>query len=143
MLRRNEVLAKMAELGYISTARAARAEAGGLQLDRSSGYFEHRQPYFFDYVENKLIEKYGANLVRKGGLKVYTTIDPGSRKSAWKRCTRPCPTPTNPASALVSIDPAKRRNQSDGHQHQLQRKTSSTSPHRDTASPARPSRLSC
>ncbi len=104
-LRRNEVLAKMAKLGYISTARAARAEAGGLQLDRSSGYFEHRQPYFFDYVENKLIEKYGANLVRKGGLKVYTTIDPRLQKVGLEAMHSTLPYPSNPASALVSIDP--------------------------------------
>ena len=41
--------------------RAARAERRGLELDLSHGYFQHRQPYFFDYVENKLIERYGVS----------------------------------------------------------------------------------
>src|SRR3954451_16903683 len=73
--RRNQVLRQMAKLGYVSKARARRAVAGGLRVNFDQGYFEHRQPYFFDYVENRLIEKYGVNTVRRGGLQVHTTID--------------------------------------------------------------------
>ena len=47
----------MADLGYISAAEArGGARHSGLGLDVSEGFFEHRQPYFFDYVEDKLIE---------------------------------------------------------------------------------------
>ena len=67
----------MAKLGYISArAGAGAASAAASALDLSDAYFKHRQPYFFDYVEDKLIEEYGVNTVRSGGLRVYTTIDP-------------------------------------------------------------------
>ncbi len=104
-LRRNEVLGKLASLGYVSAAAAARAERSGLELDLSHGYFQHRQPYFFDYVENRLIEKYGAATVRKGGLKVYTTVDPRLGSVGLDAMRSTLPYPTDPSSALVSIDP--------------------------------------
>ncbi|MGB8218686.1 MAG: transglycosylase domain-containing protein, partial [Candidatus Methanoperedens sp.] len=73
LARRNEVIAKMANLGFVSRNRALAAEQRGLGLRLSKTYFKRRQPYFFDYVENKLIDRYGVNTVRKGGLRVYTT----------------------------------------------------------------------
>jgi len=105
LARRDEVLGKMAKLGYVSHARAAAAERSGLELDLSNSYFKHRQPYFFDYVENKLISKYGVNTVRKGGLKVYTTIDPKLQEVALEAMRSTLPYSTDPSSALVSIDP--------------------------------------
>ncbi len=104
-VRRNEVLKKMAALGYVSAAAATRAERRGLELSPSRGYFQHRQPYFFDYVESRLIEKYGAATVRKGGLKVYTTIDPRLQSVGLDAMRSTLPDPTDPSSALVSIDP--------------------------------------
>jgi penicillin-binding protein 1A len=104
-VRRNEVLAKMASLGYVSRARALAAKQRGLELHFSQGFFRHRQPYFFAYVEHRLIAKYGANAVRKGGLKVYTTIDPTLQQVGLDAMHSTLPFSTDPASALVSIDP--------------------------------------
>ncbi len=103
--RRNEVLGKMASLGFVSEGKARRAEAQGLGLDVSEGFFGHRQPYFFDYVENKLLEKYGVNTVRKGGLRVYTTIEPRLQNVGFEAIRSALPYPTDPSSAFVSIDP--------------------------------------
>ncbi|HEY2334634.1 MAG TPA: transglycosylase domain-containing protein [Solirubrobacterales bacterium] len=103
--RRNEVLAKMGRLGYISSARAAAAERSGLGLDVSGSYFAHREPLFFDYVENELIERYGVDAVRKGGLRVYTTIQPRLQEVGQEAMRSALPYPTDPSSALVSIDP--------------------------------------
>ncbi|MGN6814863.1 MAG: transglycosylase domain-containing protein [Solirubrobacterales bacterium] len=103
--RRNEVLWQMQKLGYVSAAQARAARASGLQVDPSNGYFAHRQPYFFDYVENKLIEKYGVNTVRRGGLQVYTTIDPSLQRVGLEAMRSTLPYSTDPSSALVSIDP--------------------------------------
>jgi penicillin-binding protein 1A len=105
LARRNEVLAKMAKLGYVSHARAKAAAASGLGLDVSNSYFSHRQPYFFDYVENELIEKYGVNTVRRGGLRVETTVDPDLQRVGLEAIRSTLPYSTDPASALVSIDP--------------------------------------
>jgi len=107
--RRNEVLAKMAELGYVAAARARAARSSGLGLDASGSYFAHRQPFFFDYVENELIERYGAATVRDGGLRVHTTLDLPLQEAALATMRSTLPYSTDPASALVSIDPASGR----------------------------------
>src|SRR6476659_1805429 len=69
--RRNQVLQQMAKLGYIGEKRARAVMKSGLRVNLDESYFEHREPYFFDYVENRLIETYGANTVRRGGLEVH------------------------------------------------------------------------
>jgi penicillin-binding protein 1A len=103
--RRGEVLAKMAKLGYVSHGRARAATRSGLQLRVSKGFFSHRQPYFFDYVEDKLLEHYGVNTVRRGGLRIYTTIDMHLQRVGLEAMRSTLPYSTDPASALVSIDP--------------------------------------
>lgn len=103
--RRNAVLMKMASLGYVSPQRARQARQRGLELDLDQGYFDKRQPYFFDYVENELIETYGVNTVRKGGLDVYTTIEPRLQEVGLEAARSALPYAEDPSSALVSIDP--------------------------------------
>jgi penicillin-binding protein 1A len=103
--RRNEVLRQMRRLGYLSAARAKRAIASGLRVDPSNSYFDHREPYFFDYVEHKLIEEYGADRVRRGGLAVQTTIDPELQRVGLDAMRSTLPYSTDPSSAFVSIDP--------------------------------------
>ncbi|HEX4463783.1 MAG TPA: transglycosylase domain-containing protein [Solirubrobacterales bacterium] len=103
--RRNSVLAKMAHLGYLSPARARQAEESGLGLDVSGSYFAHREPFFFDYVEHQLIERYGAQIVRDGGIKAYTTLQPRLQEVGLEAMRSALPYSTDPSSALVSIDP--------------------------------------
>jgi penicillin-binding protein 1A len=104
-VRRNAVLAKMAHLGYISQQQALRGQQRGLGLDLDEGYFDKSQPYFFDYVEDKLIDAYGVNTVRNGGLDVYTTIDPRLQEVGLEGMSSALPYAEDPSSALVSIDP--------------------------------------
>jgi len=103
--RRNAVLSKMAQLGFVPVARAGAAERRGLGLDASGSYFAHREPFFFDYVEKELIERYGVDTVRDGGLQVYTTLDPRLQQVALDAMHSILPYSTDPSSALVSIDP--------------------------------------
>ena len=103
--RRNQVLRQMAKLDYVSEDRARAAMASGLRVDLDEGYFEHREPYFFDYVENRLIDEYGANTVRRGGLEVHTTIEPELQQVGLDAMRSALPYSTDPSSALVSIDP--------------------------------------
>jgi penicillin-binding protein 1A len=103
--RRNEVLQKMAKLGYISEERAVEGYQRPLELQRSNAYSHIREPYFFDYVENKLISDYGVNTVRKGGLKIFTTLDPKLQKAGRDAIVGQLPYSTDPAAAVVSIDP--------------------------------------
>jgi penicillin-binding protein 1A len=103
--RRDQVLSQMAKLGYVSEERARAAAASGLRVDLDESYFEHREPYFFDYVENRLIDEYGANTVRRGGLEVHTTIEPELQEVGLEAMRSALPYSTDPSSALVSIDP--------------------------------------
>ena len=56
-------------------------------------------------MREQLIAKYGANTVRGGGLKVYTTIVPRFQKLATEAMQSTLNLKTDPASALVSINP--------------------------------------
>ena len=57
-------------------------------------------------MQEKLIEHYGVGVYRRGGLKVYTTIDPKLQDAARKAIAGQLFDPADPASAIVSIDPA-------------------------------------
>jgi penicillin-binding protein 1A len=103
--RRAQVLRQMEKLGYISKERARQAMATGLRVDLDESYFEHREPYFFDYVEDKLLQEYGVNKVRRGGLEVHTTIDPQLQQVGLEAIRSTLPYSTDPAAALVSVDP--------------------------------------
>src|SRR4051794_41164057 len=103
--RRNEVLRAMVKSHYISLAEAAVASNKPLALRAGSKYFRRAEPYFFDYVSELLIEKYGLNTYRRGGLKVYTTIDPSLQQTARKVIENVLYQPDDPSSAVVAIDP--------------------------------------
>jgi penicillin-binding protein 1A len=102
--RRNEVLSKMGELGMISRRRAKYAMSRGLGLNVSSYFSRRREEYFFDYVKDELFKEYGAQTVRKGGMKVYTTID--LKKQRWAReAIVDNLAGVGPSSAIVTINP--------------------------------------
>ena len=42
------------------------------------------------YVEDLLQQEYGSKTVREGGLKVYTTINPGLQRAATAAISAPC-----------------------------------------------------
>ncbi len=104
--RRGEVLQRMAENDFITQAEADEASSQSLGLHRGTRYTSRREPFFFDYVQEKLIEEYGVGVYRRGGLKVYTTIDPKLQDAARKAIQGQLPNPSDPSSAIVSIDPS-------------------------------------
>ena len=103
--RRNEVLRAMLETKVVTPARYRKAIDAPLILDRGHLYSQIREPYFFGYVRDKLIEKYGAETVRSGGLQVYTTIVPRYQRLAEQAIEETLNLPTDPAAALISISP--------------------------------------
>jgi penicillin-binding protein 1A len=100
--RRNEVLQAMEQQGYISESEYQNALRQDLGLDRGYKYQQVREPYFFDYVTQDLIDRYGVNTVRNGGLEVHTTIDPQLQQYAQSAIANH--DYGGPARALVSID---------------------------------------
>ena len=103
--RRNDVLQAMADNGYVSQSRATNAMEKGLGLKRSAKYERRREPYFFDYVEQLLIEKYGSGIYRQGGLKIYTTIDPEMQEQGREAIDTQLGQTGDPSAAVVSIEP--------------------------------------
>src|SRR5215218_2331755 len=103
--RRNQVLRKMADLGYVSERQAAEAIGAPLEL-KPSGYFrQKRESFFFDYVTDQLIKRYGVKRVRSGGLRIQTTLDLDLQKKARKAIANNLSFAGAPSSAIVSIDP--------------------------------------
>ena len=106
LARRNEVLRAMLDNHDINPGAYDWAVSQGLRLKPGQLYTRIREPYFFSYVRDQLIDRYGANTVRSGGLKVYTTIVPRYQAAAVKAIRDTLYYRTDPASALVAIDPA-------------------------------------
>ena len=86
--------------------QAALPPTTSLHLKPGRLYTTIREPYFFSYVRDQLIAKYGAQTVQSGGLRVYTTIDPAFQRAAKKAITDTLYLKDDPAAALVSINPA-------------------------------------
>ena len=84
--RQMVVLNKMYEFGFITKKQKYLAYAGPLKLaPRKFAYAKHI--YFVDYVSYVLRKRYGDNIVRRGGLNVYTTLDPEVQQIAEKIIT--------------------------------------------------------
>jgi penicillin-binding protein 1A len=103
--RRNDVLQRMADQGYITQATADKTMAMSLGVKHNRYYTAKREGYVFDYVKQYLIDKYGLDTVRRGGLRVDTTIDLHLQKLARKALDGNLGAPDR-AGAIVTIDPA-------------------------------------
>ncbi len=72
--RKNLVLQRMYELGYITKEERNKAQGENLSFERdvsNSGKALHFVMYIREYLE----QKYGDDMVQNGGLKIITTID--------------------------------------------------------------------
>src|ERR671931_1136046 len=103
--RRNDVLQRMADQGDITQALADKTKAMTLGVKHNRYYTAKREGYVFDYVKQYLIDKYGLDTVRRGGLRVDTTIDLRLQKLARKALDGNLGAPDR-AGAIVTIDPA-------------------------------------
>ncbi|MDQ3740160.1 MAG: penicillin-binding protein, partial [Actinomycetota bacterium] len=103
--RRNQVLDKMAELRMISPVEAADAKGKDLGVERSRFYSQRRESFFFDYVRQVLIDEYGIARVRRGGLRIHTTVDLKMQERARSAINGVLNFPNAPKSAIVTIDP--------------------------------------
>lgn len=74
--RRNVVLDAMAEQGYITPEQRDEAKAEKLYvIRRTKGRNTYKAPHFIDYVTKQMRDKYGDDVLFKGGLRVYTTLN--------------------------------------------------------------------
>jgi penicillin-binding protein 1A len=80
--RRNHVLSRMLEEGFITSAQEEEARAKPMAVlpwHRGSSDFA---AYFFEEVRRYIDKKYGSEALYHGGLKVYTTLSPALQKHA-------------------------------------------------------------
>jgi penicillin-binding protein 1A len=104
--RRNRVLRALYQNGDISYAHYREGiTVNDLKLKRGRIYTRIHEPYFFSYVREELIKEYGAETVRSGGLRVYTTIDRRLQRAANRAIRDTLYNDDDPASAIVAIDP--------------------------------------
>ena len=96
----------MADQGFITPEVAAQAKAG-LDLERGQAYKRKREEYFFEYVRQVLIDRYGEKRVQNGGFKVYTTIDPALQSVARRTIAENLYYDDDPDGAVVMIDSQK------------------------------------
>ena len=81
--RRDSVIDKMLRLGMINEkeARTAKAEKISITMGKINKY-KFNAPYFTNFIINQLVQKYGRDIVYKGGLRVYTTLHMSVQKNA-------------------------------------------------------------
>ncbi len=102
--RRNQVLDAMARQNFISDAQAAEAKASDLELNMSQYFQTRKEDYFFDYVKDELYKSFPRRVVRRGGLRVYTTIDV-AKQDAARTAIASRLAGVGPSAAIVTIDP--------------------------------------
>src|SRR5215470_7229994 len=118
--RRATVLARMVDVGTINAQQAKKIGESALGLipperRRTTGQ------YYLEYVQQQLEAQYGADLVFKGGMHVYTTLSPlmqvkaeralrdGLKALESRRVAavndKPAVAPERPEGALLTIEP--------------------------------------
>ena len=80
-IRRDYVLERMAELGFISAAEAAGAQAVAMHASPHERPVEVYAPYVAEMVRQEMIERYGGDVLTRG-YHVTTTIDPEMQAAA-------------------------------------------------------------
>jgi penicillin-binding protein 1A len=103
--RRDEVLRAMLAHGDITPGEYVSAVAAPLGLQAGTLYSAQRQPNFFGWAAGQLIERFGERRVEAGGLQVRTTLDLRMQNAARTAVASVLRERTDPASALVAIDP--------------------------------------
>ena len=82
--RRNWVIDRMAEDGYITAEEAVAAKAEKLETVPRNESDVVSAPYYADEVRRELAQKFGDEGLKEGGLSVRTSLDPALQEAAEK-----------------------------------------------------------
>lgn len=106
--RRNHVLDRMLAIGDISKEDYDKVKSADIKLNLGSfKESDSSSPYFTDYVRELLLKDFDQDLILKGGLKVYTTLDLNWQKAAEEAVSDQLKTIDDDQlqAALCAIDP--------------------------------------
>ncbi|NLH91873.1 MAG: PBP1A family penicillin-binding protein [Atopobium sp.] len=107
--RRNHVLDRMLSAGDITQEEYDETVAEPITLNLGSfGNDNSASPYFTDYVRQLLEDDFSSDVILKGGLKVYTTLDLDYQAAAEKAVSDRLDSidEDNLQAALVAVDPS-------------------------------------
>jgi len=103
--RRAEVLQAMLQNGDISKARYRKAVHSPLGVHAGDTPAIRGQTYLSDFITAQLVDDFGADRVRQGGLRIYTTLDSKKQAEATRAILGTLDRKGDPAGSVVSIDP--------------------------------------
>jgi penicillin-binding protein 1B len=116
--RRNLVLDQMADYQMISPSERDRAKAKPLEVKSSSVLNYSDAPYFVDYVQDQLVEKYGDATLAGSKYRIYTTLDTDLQQAAYESMQsgiteldayfskrKPAVPPGTVQASLIAVDP--------------------------------------
>lgn len=101
--RRNLVLREMRDQGYITSEEAAAATAEPLGLKDTTVVTSRFAPYFVEYVRRELLDTLGSERLYRGGLRIYTTLDPTAQRAAEAAVASVLPSPGDPEVAVAAV----------------------------------------
>ncbi len=113
--RRNLVIARMGSLGMVTPEEAAAAMAAPLGLNITAvGNENARFPFFVEYLKAEILsdkrfgrtERARIKTLFQGGLKIYTTLEPGLQRAGERIVARRFPDARGPQSAIAAVDTA-------------------------------------
>jgi penicillin-binding protein 1A len=80
--RQEYVLQRMVKEGYITSAEAEHARKTPIVISSLKKMNSDQSAYFLEHIRIQLVEKYGEELLYKGGMKIYTTMNAEMQKAA-------------------------------------------------------------
>lgn len=111
--RRNLVLSRMQQYGYISAQQAQEAQSAPLKITSRDTTRVQVASYFLNAVVGHIASRYetGLEMAYRGGLKIYTGLDLTMQKAAERAISRLPKFSTDdqgvtqPQTALIALDP--------------------------------------
>ncbi|MFA7467892.1 MAG: PBP1A family penicillin-binding protein [Desulfotomaculaceae bacterium] len=115
LTRRNQVLQDMLTYGFIDEQTYQQVKTEEIPLIQvETSLSKYPYPYFVDYITDRLLASFGEDAVFKGGLKVYTTMDPKIQGYVEAALAKPDNFPASnkneagllqPQGSMVVLDP--------------------------------------
>ena len=86
--RQKLVLKRMVEVGFVTPLEAVEAMRASLALARPPKPLERVAPHYLEHVRRSIMEDWGEGQLYRGGLEVYTALDPTLQRVAQNAVRR-------------------------------------------------------